>query len=140
VHIRQGLAILRQPRRYLVGMIVPQTGGWVLRLAAYWYLLEAFHIGGSIHGALLVLAAQAISSIVPFTPGGVGVQQALLVVAFSSTGHTDSVAVFSVGQQLAVTGLTLALGFVALLSIFRYRSFRAVLRDSRRSKEAEAPA
>jgi uncharacterized membrane protein YbhN (UPF0104 family) len=137
--VRRGLAILRQPRRYLVGMILPQSLGWLLRIASYWYLLEAFHIGGTVRGALLVLAAQAIASIVPFTPGGVGVQQALLLVAFSSTGHTDSVAVFSVGQQLATTGLTLALGFVALVSIFRYRSFRAVVRDTRRSR-AEAAA
>jgi uncharacterized membrane protein YbhN (UPF0104 family) len=138
--VRQGLAILGQPRRYAVGMVLPQTLGWGLRIAAYWYLLEAFHIGGSIRGALLVLAAQAIASLVPFTPGGVGAQQALLLVAFSSTGHTDSVAVFSVGQQLATTGLTLGLGFVALVSIFRYRSFRAVLRDSRRSRGAETAA
>ncbi|TMK40607.1 MAG: flippase-like domain-containing protein [Actinobacteria bacterium] len=138
--VRQGLAILRQPRRYFVGMILPQSLGWLLRIGSYWYLLEAFHIGGSLRGALLVLAAQAIASIVPFTPGGVGVQQALLLVAFSSTGHTDSVAVFSVGQQIATTGLTLALGFVALVSIFRYRSFREVVRDTRRTRQVERAA
>src|SRR5437588_16897 len=68
------------------------------------------------------------------------VQQALLLVAFSSTGHTDSVAVFSVGQQIATTGLTLALGFVALVSIFRYRSFREVVRDTRRTRQVERAA
>jgi hypothetical protein len=50
---------------------------------------------------------------------------------------TDSVAVFSVGQQLAVTALTLTLGFAALLLIFRYRSFQQVLRESREHRKAE---
>ncbi|HEV3229264.1 MAG TPA: lysylphosphatidylglycerol synthase domain-containing protein [Solirubrobacteraceae bacterium] len=137
--IRQGLAILWTPRRYLTGMCVPQAAGWVLRIASYWYLLEAFRIGGSVRGAILVLAAQAIASLVPFTPGGVGVQQALLVVIFSSTSTTDSVAVFSVGQQIVITAFTLVLGFAALLFIFRYRSFGQVLREAR-SQSAEQKA
>jgi uncharacterized membrane protein YbhN (UPF0104 family) len=133
-HIRQGLAILAKPHRYLTGMVVPQFAGWVLRAASYWYLLEAFRIGASVRGAILVLAAQGIASLVPFTPGGVGAQQALLIVIFSSTAPTDSVAVFSVGQQIAITAFTLALGFAALVVIFRYRSFREVIRESRRQR------
>src|SRR5438270_1048052 len=121
-HIRQGLAILKKPRLYLTGMVVPQFAGWVLRIAPYWVLLDAFGLGGSVRGAILVLAAQGIASLVPFTPGGVGAQQALLIVIFSSTAPTDSVAVFSVGQQIAITAFTLALGFAALVVIFRYRS------------------
>src|SRR5437588_2076319 len=140
-HIRQGLAILKKPRLYLTGMVVPQFAGWVLRIASYWYLLDAFGLGGSVRGAILVLAAQGIASLVPFTPGGVGAQQALLIVIFSSTAPTDSVAVFSVGQQIAITAFTLALGFAALVVIFRYRSFRHVIRESRRQRaEAEVEA
>jgi uncharacterized protein (TIRG00374 family) len=138
--IRQGISILRTPRRYFVGMVLPQACGWVLRGAAYWYLLEAFRLGGSLRGVLLVMAAQAIASLVPFTPGGVGVQQALLVVIFSSTAPGDSVAVFSVGQQLVTTGLALALGFAALFFIFRYRSFGAALRDSRSTRRGAVAA
>jgi uncharacterized membrane protein YbhN (UPF0104 family) len=139
--IRQGLAILRNPRRYFTGMVIPQAAGWVLRLVSYWYLLDAFRVGGSFRGAILVIAVLAISSLVPFTPGGVGVQQALLVVIFSSTSTTDSVAVFSVGQQIVVTAFTMILGFAALVFIFRYRSFRQVLREARaQSAEHKAQA
>jgi uncharacterized membrane protein YbhN (UPF0104 family) len=129
--LRQGWAILGDRRRYLVGMCLPQACGWVLRGAAYYYLLDAFGVGASVGAAVLVLAVQVIAAIVPFTPGGAGVQQALLVVIFSSTAPTDSVAVFSVGQQIALLAFTLLQGFAAIAFIFKYRSFRAVLRDSR---------
>ncbi len=129
--LRQGWAILADRRRYLRGMCLPQACGWILRGAAYYYLLDAFRVGASVGAAVLVLAVQVIAAIVPFTPGGAGVQQALLVVIFSSTAPTDSVAVFSVGQQIALLAFTLLQGFAAIFFIFKYRSFGAVLRDSR---------
>lgn len=129
--LRQGWAILGDRRRYLRGMCLPQACGWVLRGAAYYYLLDAFRVGATVGSAVLVLAVQVIAAIVPFTPGGAGVQQALLVVIFASTAPTDSVAVFSVGQQIALLVFTLLQGFAAIFFIFKYRSFRAVLRDSR---------
>jgi uncharacterized membrane protein YbhN (UPF0104 family) len=128
---RRGFAILGDRRRYLTAMCVPQLGAWVLRGAAYYFLLDAFHIGASVRGAILVLAVQVLAAIVPVTPGGAGVQQALLVVIFSSTSSTDSVAVFSVGQQLALVSFAMLLGFGAIFFIFKYRSFRALLRESR---------
>jgi uncharacterized membrane protein YbhN (UPF0104 family) len=130
-NLRRGWAILGDRRRYLIGMCLPQACGWILRGAAYYYLLDAFRVGATVSAAILVLAVQVIAAIVPFTPGGAGVQQALLVVIFSSTAPTDSVAVFSVGQQIALLVFTLAQGFAAIFFIFKYRSFRAVLRDSR---------
>ncbi len=134
IDLRQGWAILGDRRRYLIGMCLPQACGWLLRGAAFYYLLDAFRVGASVGSAVLVLAVQVIAAIVPFTPGGAGVQQALLVVIFSSTAPTDSVAVFSVGQQIAVLVFTLIQGFAAILFIFRYRSFRALLRDSRAAR------
>jgi uncharacterized membrane protein YbhN (UPF0104 family) len=138
--MRQGWTILRQPRRYVLGMCVPQLAAWALRGATYYFLLDAFHVGASIRGALLVLAVQVIAAIVPFTPGGAGAQQALLLVLFSSTATTDSVAVFSVGQQIVIAVVALALAFGAIFFIFRYRSFGAVMRASRAFHEQERRA
>ena len=129
--LRRGWAILGDRDRYLRGMCLPQACAWILRGAAYYYLLDAFRVGATVGAAVLVLAVQVIAAIVPFTPGGAGVQQALLVVIFSSTAPTDSVAVFSVGQQIALLVFTLLQGFAAIFFIFKYRSFGAVLRDSR---------
>ena len=139
-HVRQGLAILSDRRAYLVGMVLPQLGGWMFRIASYWFLLDAFRVGGSIRGAVLVLAAQILAAIVPFTPGGVGVQQALIVVIFSGAASASTVAAYSVGQQIAVTSFTLALGLGALAVVFRIRSFRHVIRDARATRAAEEAA
>ena len=77
--LRQGFAILRDGRRYRREMATWQFASWIFRFAAYWALLDAFHIGGSVRNALLVLAVQVVASVFPFTPGGLGVQQALLL-------------------------------------------------------------
>jgi glycosyltransferase 2 family protein len=137
--IRLGLTILTDRRRYRREMAGWQLAGWVLRFFAYWALLDAFHIGGSVRNALLVLAVQVVASVFPFTPGGAGVQQALLLTIFA---HSADVAAFSVGQQIATAVLSSALGFAALVLIFRFRSFREVIARGRehRRREGAAPA
>ena len=80
--IRLGLTILSDRRRYRREMCRWQFASWIARFAAYWALLDAFHIGGSVRNALLVLAVQVVASVFPFTPGGAGVQQALLLQIF----------------------------------------------------------
>jgi uncharacterized membrane protein YbhN (UPF0104 family) len=129
--IRQGLTILRDRRRYMRQMASWQALSWVARFASYWALLDAFHITGSVTNALLVLAVQVIASVFPFTPGGAGVQQALLVTIFAHSASPSDVAVFSVGQQIATAMLSTALGFAALVFIFRFRSFREVIRSGK---------
>ena len=83
--VRQGFTILRDRRRYRREMCSWQFASWIFRFAAYWALLDAFHIGGSVRNALLVLAVQVVASVFPFTPGGLGVQQALLLTIFAAT-------------------------------------------------------
>jgi uncharacterized membrane protein YbhN (UPF0104 family) len=133
--VRQGLTILRDRRRWQREMASWQAASWVARFASYWALLDAFHIGGSVRNALLVLAVQVVASVFPFTPGGAGVQQALLVTIFA--GNAD-VASFSVGQQIATAVLSGALGFAALVLIFRFRSFREVIQRGREDRRGEA--
>jgi uncharacterized membrane protein YbhN (UPF0104 family) len=139
--VRQGLTILRDRRRYRREMASWQAASWVARFASYWALLDAFHIGGSVTNALLVLAVQVIASLFPFTPGGAGVQQALLVTIFAHNASASTVAAFSVGQQIATGVLSSALGFAALVFIFRFRSFREVIRRGKahRLEEARSP-
>jgi uncharacterized membrane protein YbhN (UPF0104 family) len=136
--VRQGFTILRDWPRYRREMAAWQLASWVFRFGAYWALLDAFHIGGSVRNALLVLGVQVVASVFPFTPGGAGVQQALLLTIFA---HSPDVAAFSVGQQIATAALSGLLGFAALVLVFRLRSFREVLqrgREHRRMEEAGA--
>ncbi len=89
---------------------------------------------------LLVLGVNAVAASVPFTPGGAGVQQALLVKVFAGTAPGATVAAYSVGQQIAIAGFTLAVGFVALATIFKIRSFKQVIAQGRAAREAAAAA
>lgn len=144
--VRQGLTILTDRERYLREMVTWQAGAWIARFFAYWFLLEAFHIGGGVRNALLVLGVQVVAMLMPFTPGGAGVQQALLLTVFAGTATGAEVAAFSVGQQIALAAAAAAMGFAALALIFRFRSFRAVIaagREHRRQESvppADAPA
>jgi uncharacterized membrane protein YbhN (UPF0104 family) len=135
--VRQGFAILRDRRRYQRQMASWQFASWIFRFAAYWALLDAFHIGGSVRNALLVLGVQVVASVFPFTPGGAGVQQALLLTIFA---HSKEVAAFSVGQQIATAVLSGALGFAALVLIFRFKSFREVIAHGKAHRRGEAGA
>jgi uncharacterized protein (TIRG00374 family) len=136
--VRQGFTILRDRRRYLREVFAVQLGGWCFRFAAFWMLLEAFRVGGSVKNVLLVLGVNAVSAAVPFTPQGAGVQQALLVKVFAGTAAGSTVAAYSVGQQIAIGALTFGIGFAALVFIFRVRSFKEVIARGREDRAAEA--
>jgi hypothetical protein len=106
-------------------------------------LLDAFNVGGSVRNTLLVLGVNAVAAVVPFTPGGAGVQQALLVKVFGGTASGATVAAYSVGQQIAIAAFSFGVGFLALVFVFRIRSFREVIRRGQADRDAEregAPA
>jgi uncharacterized membrane protein YbhN (UPF0104 family) len=135
--IRRGLAVLRDRERYLREVWLVQFAGRLLRCTAFWFLLEAFGVGGSVRNVLLVLGVNAVAAIVPFTPGGAGVQQALLVKVFAGSAGTAAVAAYSVGQQIAIATVSLAVGFAALFFVFGFRSFGDVVREGRAHRDAE---
>ena len=138
--VRQGLTILRDRRRYLREVFAVQFAGWLCRFAAFWFLLEAFNVGGSVKNVMLVLGVNAVAAVVPFTPGGAGVQQAFLVKVFAGVATASTIAAYSVGQQIAIGAFSLGLGFVALVTIFRFRSFRDVIAAGRADREADRAA
>jgi uncharacterized membrane protein YbhN (UPF0104 family) len=138
--VRQGLTILGDRRRYVREVFLVQLAGWAFRFAAFWLLLDAFNVGGSVRNVLLVLGVNAVAAVVPFTPGGAGVQQALLVKVFHGVASGATVAAYSVGQQIVIAVSTLATGFVALVSIFRIRSFKEALTLGRAERERERAA
>lgn len=138
--VRQGVTILSDRPRYLREVAAWQAGGWLCRAAAFWFLLDAFRVGGSLKNVLLVFGVGQVAGAVPFTPGGAGVQQALLVKVFSASAPTDVVAAYSVGQQIAIAAFTATLGLGAVFFIFRFRSFREVIAAGRAHRQAERDA
>jgi uncharacterized membrane protein YbhN (UPF0104 family) len=138
--IRQGLTILADRRRYLREVFAIQLVGWVFRFTAFWFMLEAFGVGGSVRNVLLVLGVNAVGALVPFTPQGAGVQQAILVKVFAGTATGATVAAYSVGQQIAIGAFTIAVGFGAIFLLFGFRSFRDIIEAGRSERAAEQAA
>jgi uncharacterized membrane protein YbhN (UPF0104 family) len=137
IRVRQGLTILSDRRRYLREVAAWQAVAWVCRFIAFWFLLDAFRVGGSVGNVLLVFGCGQVAGAVPFTPGGAGVQQALLVKVFTGSAPTAVVAAYSVGQQIAIATFTAIVGLGAVVFIFRFRSFKEVIAAGRASREAE---
>jgi len=138
--VRQGVTILSDRPRYLREVVAWQAVAWICRFAAFWFLLDAFRVGGSVKNVLLVFGVNQVAGAVPFTPGGAGVQQALLVKVFATSAPTTVVAAYSVGQQIAIAAFTALAGLGAVIFIFRFRSFKEVLYAGRASREAERAA
>lgn len=140
--IRRGTRILRS-RRYLSGMVPWQSASWVARAASYWFMLRAFGITPTPGRVLDVLGINVLASVVPFTPSGIGIQQALIVAVFAKAGSADHVVAFSVGQQLAFGISTLVVALIALWRLFGIRGFRRAIREARQRRQFDrdpAPA
>jgi uncharacterized membrane protein YbhN (UPF0104 family) len=137
--VRQGLVILGEPRRYLREVAAWQGLGWLFRFAAFWFFLEAFGIPGSLSSVMLVMSVQAIANIVPFTPGGAGAQQALLVATLTGPSRT-AVLSFSVGTQIAMAAWSVFLGFAAILLVFRTTDWRGLIKQAQDEADQDKAA
>ncbi len=135
--VKQGLAILRQPRRYLREVAAWQGLGWLCRFAAFWFFLEAFNIGGTVGNVMLVMSVQAIANVVPFTPGGAGAQQALLVATLHGPSRA-AVLSYSVGTQIAMAAWSVVLGFAAILLVFRTTDWRGLIKQAQDDAASDA--
>jgi glycosyltransferase 2 family protein len=124
----QGLAILGDGRRYARSVLTWQAADWCFRILGVVFLLQAFGIavGGDpatrLESGLLVQASQSVSSLVPFTPSGIGADQALAVYVLAGDASMASLLAFSVGSALLMAAVNLLVGFGAIFLMLR--SFR----------------
>jgi uncharacterized membrane protein YbhN (UPF0104 family) len=134
--VKQGVVILTTPRRYLREVAAWQGVGWLCRFAAFWFFLEAFGIGGSVGNVLLVMSVQAIANVVPFTPGGAGAQQALLVATLAGPSRAVVLS-YSVGTQIAMAAWSVVLGFIAMALVFRTTDWRGLIKQAEEDESRE---
>jgi uncharacterized membrane protein YbhN (UPF0104 family) len=138
--VKQGVVIVRDFPRYLRQVAAWQAAAWVCRFFAFYFFLEAFHVGGSVRNALLVMSVQALSTLTPFTPGGAGAQQALLVYVFRNIAPKTQVLAYSVGQQIAIAAFNSVIGLTALFLMVGHTDFRRIVRLGRDEEEVEGAA
>jgi uncharacterized membrane protein YbhN (UPF0104 family) len=133
--VGRGLVILRDRRRYAREVASWQLASWVLRIASLYFFLEAFHVHASVHNALLAQVVDSLSTLLPFSPGGVGTKQGFLVFVLNGEAPTSRLLAFSVGQYVAVTVFNVAVGALALFAMLRTLRLREILG---RAKAAES--
>lgn len=145
--LRQGVRILHEPRRFILGVASWQALGRLIRLASLAAFMEAFHLPVTLSTVTLVMAAQGGGRILPLAPASAGLRLAMLSYGFvETTGHAVDIAAittftFGVGALLMLAGLLV--GLVALGAELETWSPRAAVRTARaavRSHRAAAAA
>ena len=110
----RGAAVLEDRRAYASRVACWQAADWLLRLATVACFLEAFDAGGGWRLVLIVQAVQSASTIVPFAPLRLGMRQALLGTALVAQAPLAGVLLFTLGMEVALGAVNMALGFGAL--------------------------
>jgi uncharacterized membrane protein YbhN (UPF0104 family) len=140
--VGQGFAIVRDRAQFMRQVATWQGLSWAFRLASIYFFLEAFRVPATLHNALLVLVVQSLSTLFPFTPGGVGTQQGLLVYVFdrAGTGIAGSLLLsFSVGMYIATTILAVVVGFGALFLMLGTLRWRRIVVPDEENAYARGP-
>jgi uncharacterized membrane protein YbhN (UPF0104 family) len=126
--VTRGLAILRDRRAFLTEVVSWQFASWIARALSVYFFLVAFNIEATVGAVLAVLVVQGLSTLLPFTPGGAGAQQAILAFALAGQAATSQILAFSVGMQIATVAANLVLGFAAMAIMLRTVRWRALVR------------
>lgn len=132
VAMGHGMSVTRAVGPFLHDVLAWKLIAWMLRFAAvYWFLL-AFHLDGSVWIVLLIVAAQNVAGALPLAPGSAGTQQAALALALAGTVSASAVVGFGVGMQVA-TGLSdIVFGAVAIAATSSWVDIRLALRPARK--------
>lgn len=144
--LRQGVAILRQPRKFVFGVASWQALGRVIRLGSLAAFMAAFALPVMPSTVVLVMAAQGGGRIIPLAPASAGLRLAMLSYGFvETTGKAVDIAAittftFGVGALLMLAGLLVSV--VALAAELETRSPREAIAAAReaiaRQREASA--
>lgn len=131
--LRQGVAILRDPRRYVRSVASLQLAAWAARIGVVFALLAAFGLPATVQLAVLVVVVGGVSTAVPATPGGVGTQQVMIVYLLHETASAANALAFSIGMQATITLVNTLVGVTAVMLIFRTVRPVAAVRQAARS-------
>ena len=134
--VRAGFAILHDPKAFFLGVVAWQAVSWVLRAATVFFFLRAFHLPATAYTTALVLVVQSLSTLLPFTPGGIGTQQGLIVYVFRNQSIQKTLLVsFSVGMQIALTVFNVLIGLFCLGLMARTLRWKQVIAPARQELE-----
>jgi len=112
--VMQGFVVLGDARAFARQVVSWQALSWIFRVASVYFFLRAFNIPATFETVVAVVVVGGLATTLPFTPGGAGTQQAVLVFALAGWASKSAVLSFSVGMQLVTVLINVAIGFGAL--------------------------
>ena len=136
--LAQGIAILSDRPRYFRQVVSWQVLSWGLRLGTVFFCLRAFHVDATLHDTLLVQVADSLSTVLPFSPGGVGTKQGLIVYMLQGKASATQLLSFSVGMHIAITAVNVVLAVIAIALMQRTLHFRRTFREAATDRAADA--
>jgi uncharacterized membrane protein YbhN (UPF0104 family) len=138
--VGQGFAILHDRGRFAREVVSWQLLSWVLRIASLYWFLRAFHVHASIHNAMLAQVVDSLSTLLPFSPGGAGTKQGLLVFVLHGQASSAQLLAFSVGQYVAVTAFNVAIGAIAIFTSLGTLRLRKILGQAKAAESDAKPS
>jgi uncharacterized membrane protein YbhN (UPF0104 family) len=138
--VARGFAVFRDRPRYFGGVALWQACDWTLRFLAIFWFLRAFGITATAHNALLVQVVQSLSTVFPFTPGGAGTEQALMLYVLGGAASRSDLLAFAVGMKLTVITVNVVVGFGAIAMMLRTLRWRRAAEADRKAEAERAAA
>jgi uncharacterized membrane protein YbhN (UPF0104 family) len=135
--IKNGGAILGPPRRFLVGVALPEAGSYLARLAIIAVFMAAYSIPVSFHSVVAVTASNSISNSVSVTPGGAGVNQAFNVAVLGGTTSAENAAAYSLAQQLIISAWDVVFAVALVAWVFGWSGGKALVEQSYKDAEVK---
>jgi uncharacterized membrane protein YbhN (UPF0104 family) len=127
---KEGGAILATPRKYVLQVLLPSIGAWLAKLGVIAVFLAAYKIPVTFHSVMSVVGGNSLANTVSATPGGVGVNQAVNVIALEDYTDSTTATAYSLGQQLAVTAWNVAFGLVLVVWAFGWTGGKLLVQQS----------
>jgi uncharacterized membrane protein YbhN (UPF0104 family) len=125
--VAQGFAAFDDKRYWVTRVAVLQVVDWTLRLTVVFFFLRAFGLPATLHNALLVQVSQSLATVFPFSPAGIGTEQAFLLYVFRGIASRTALLSFSVGMRMTLIVVNAAPGFSSILLTLRTLRWRRVI-------------
>jgi uncharacterized membrane protein YbhN (UPF0104 family) len=128
--VKTGGAILSRPRRFLIGVALPELGSYLARLAIVAVFMAAYSIPVSFHSVVAVTASNSISNGLSVTPGGAGVNQAFNVAVLDSTTSSANAAAYSLARQLIISAWDVVFAMALVSWVFGWSGGKQLVKES----------
>ena len=125
-----GGAILSRPREYFLKVFLPSFGGWLAKLGVIAVFLAAYGIPVTFDSVMHVVGSNSIANTVSVTPGGVGVNQAMNVIALDEYTDANTATAYSIGQQLVTTAWNMIFAIALACWVFGWTGGKKLVTES----------